>query len=322
MVALATQPQLPALSAEDKHLLRRYFALGQSVESLAAELASLSTQSSAPSTSSLDEFDLAAWTLSDPIAPHIAYRRAETQRARQERSLQTLETVLDAESPIERRRAATTILRTYANQLQRNRAAPPASPAAGTGGGRGARAAGGEGSVSTPSTDSSSFSRAHPIAALSNSASPHLPIPQSFSSSLAQPRRTPSPDRTEPEIIEHILDAIVDTDDPVALATAAAFISPDALIDDQPFDDPSAQLVAIRPQAEILTIDLDCHARHTPGPPETRTSITYISIDEGEHHTLRITLTRSPSGPHPNCWLVSRIDVNKDRDQDVGANTS
>jgi len=107
-----------------------------------------------------DAYDLATWTLHASIAPHIAYRRAEHLEHRKQRALAELDAILsNSDSPIEKRRAATTMLRMLSTQLYRSRTSdaspPPSSP---PGGGPALR--GGGGSVSTSSTHAPSSSRA------------------------------------------------------------------------------------------------------------------------------------------------------------------
>ncbi len=248
MVAPAPTTPLPTLSKPDRLRLTLYFATGQSTEALALELLQIQRQQSehlagkaessslsqaliiegtalAPIlsdsssdsaslrrsvTSSLpDSYDLASWTLSPEIAPHIAYHRAESLERRKQSALQELDTLLaTSDSPIERRRAATTMLRmlTRSNSPalrsggdrpggrepdpQRPHSSPP-SPAHGRGGGS-ARAAGGEGSVSTASPPADELDSA-PHSVTASSSHPHPSVPfvvssphlRSFASSAA-----------------------------------------------------------------------------------------------------------------------------------------
>ena len=139
MVAHATTSPLPQLSPEDKRLLRIYFRVGQSIQALADELISIqalhradSPHSSLPTPHSPppDEFDLATWATSDHIAPHIAYRKQELVDARREEALKELTTLVKhSGDALERRRAATTLLRMLSTQLHRSRAPQSTGPA-------------------------------------------------------------------------------------------------------------------------------------------------------------------------------------------------
>ncbi len=216
MVAHATTSPLPLLSPEDKRLLRIYFRVGQSIQALADELISLdainrsSTDSPQPIPHSPlpDEFDLATWATSETIAPHINYRKQELADARREEALKELTSLVKhSDDALERRRAATTLLRMLSTQLLRTKRDPspppplgtpplrgsfPSSPAAGTGGGRGARAAGGEGSVPTPPTNAPFTSDTQPNTTASDHNSCSAPSPSAQSAaSLHSPLPTP-----------------------------------------------------------------------------------------------------------------------------------
>ncbi len=275
-----------------------------------------------------DAYDLAAWTLSDPIAPHIAYRRSEHLEQRKQRALQELDTILAdaASSPVEKRRAATTMLRMLATQLTRNRAAPP-SPAPG---GR-AVLRGGEGSVSTPPTHSPSretlptsrithdpdSSSSGPSAA----SSPHsqLPTPHSpppppailnlspagagFRSSSVNPQARPHPNLTPQDLITLAVVAVKNPTDQLTRDTLEHFLTPQATINHEPVLNLESQLTPLAPKLKVVQIFRDSRVKEDPGPPQTRTSDSWL-IQPGRSNGYRITLTRADSGP----WLISAID--------------
>jgi len=330
MVVAAPTTPLPALSKGDKLRLTLYFSLGQSVEALALELldihrghqshlanptqppapfsealttentalapilsspssSALSTQSSAPP----DSYDLAAWTLSDPIAPHIAYRRAEHLEQRKQRALAELDTILAdaASSPIEKRRAATTMLRMLQNpehprpHHQRNRSShPPPS-------GGGAALRGGGGSVSTPSTHSPS-TNSNPASPLAHDAGCSTPSPHlrsSASSTSASPLSTPNPSLSPQQVITHILRALEQPENPAHLATFESFLSPEATIHDEPARPP------LNPDQEAAD-------------PTTGETYTQLITPANSPATFKVTLTRPTSGAHRNCWLLQSLD--------------
>ncbi len=210
MVAQAATTPLPQLSKPDKLRLTLYFAGGQSTEALAqtllelhqnhqaanptnprapipqplitenTALAPILSSNSGPGTrdSALpDAYDLAAWTLSPEISPHIAYRRAELAERRKQTALAELDTILaTSTNPIEKSRAATTMLRMLQNPRTAVRGfsdppspaapppAPPPPPVSVPGCERAAavrRDRGGEGSVSASATRAPSSSKEH-----------------------------------------------------------------------------------------------------------------------------------------------------------------
>ncbi len=316
MVAHATTSPLPLLSPEDKRLLRIYFRVGQSIQALADELISLDAINRSSPDSPLpiphsplpDEFDLATWATSDQIAPHIAYRKQELADARREEALKELTSLVKhSGDALERRRAATNLLRMLSTQLTRNRAPSPASPAAGTGGGRGARAAGGEGSVTTsathsPSRETPATSRithdsSPPPSASSAASSPHSPLPT-----------PPPPDSAAPALLRLTLYAIMSPKDLTHRAALEPHLAPQATINHEPILNLESQLSAISPKFEVTElVPDDYQVKLFPGPPESRTSICTL-YQVGRNNRYLITLTRAPAGAHANRWLISAIE--------------
>lgn len=158
----------PALSALDRALLTRLYTLP--TPSLEALLASLTdhTIEDAPSTL----FDLSEWANQDHIKPRIETRAAQVRDSEQREMIALLkELAKTSENPIEKRRAATTVLKALGlgalYPLRVGRASgPPSSPRTG---GRGVGAGGGDGersipthTTSTPSSSSSSSSTSPP----------------------------------------------------------------------------------------------------------------------------------------------------------------
>jgi hypothetical protein len=147
VVATATTSPLPNLSREDRQRLTLFFKHGEDFAQLADKLAeqlnaaapgpsdpllrvlaSGSPQHSAPSTqhspSDLDEFSLQTWASQPEIAAHIACRRAEADYRARKNAITFLEEVLrSTDNLIEKRRAATAILRILSRA-----GAPPIRP--------------------------------------------------------------------------------------------------------------------------------------------------------------------------------------------------
>jgi len=275
-----------------------------------------------------DAYDLAAWTLSDPIAPHIAYRRAEHLEQRKQRAFQELDTILAdaASSPIEKRRAATTMLRMLATQLSRNRVPSPASPAPG---GRGARAAGGEGSVSTPPTHSASHNTPptspltiepalpqHSVLSTQHSAAPKpaslvLDFAGGIRSISINPQARPHPDLTPKDLIALALIALKTPTDRPTRNTLEHFLTPQATVNHEPILNLESQLTPLAPKLKVVQIFDDDHVKEDPGPPQSRTSTSSL-VQPGRSNRFHITLTRADTGPHPNCWLIAAINPIKD----------
>jgi hypothetical protein len=145
MVAAPTSP-LPDLPREDRRRLSLFFSCNEDLAALAAALnkelpppppptalpqssaptpdSQLPPQHSAPSTQhsppDLDEFTLQSWSTRPDISAHIDYRRREAEYRARKTALHFLEEVLRATNDlIEKRRAASAILRTL------NRAGAP-----------------------------------------------------------------------------------------------------------------------------------------------------------------------------------------------------
>jgi hypothetical protein len=138
VVATATSSPLPTLAREDRQRLTLFFKHGEDFALLADKLAeqlnaaepsSPSDPSSprprvsacasppqhsalSPQHSALDEFSLQTWASQPEIAAHIACRRAEADYRARKNAITFLEEVLrSTDNLIEKRRAASTILR-------------------------------------------------------------------------------------------------------------------------------------------------------------------------------------------------------------------
>ncbi len=106
MAAAATTP-LPELSADDAALFLRFIGSG-TLDSLAASL----DKTPLPHTTGWTLVDLYRWSTSESIAPWLAYHKSQVFDSRKTSALNHLTDLADnTQDPIERRRAATTILR-------------------------------------------------------------------------------------------------------------------------------------------------------------------------------------------------------------------
>jgi hypothetical protein len=150
VVATATSSPLPTLAREDRQRLTLFFKHGEDFALLADKLAeqlntaepsSPSDPSSprprvsacvsppqhsalSPQRSALDEFSLQTWASQPDIAAHIACRRAEADYRARKNAITFLEEVLrSTDNLIEKRRAATAILRILSRA-----GAPPIRP--------------------------------------------------------------------------------------------------------------------------------------------------------------------------------------------------
>jgi len=307
-------PLPTALSPLDQALLTRLYdraTLSDLFDSLKAE-----PIDGAPAS----RFALTEWACREDIKPWIDIH-ANQQRESEQREMIALlkEIARNSENQVERRRAASTILRTLSSpsspslregaggrERRTSRSSqpkcktdPPSSP---TGGG--GRAAAGGGSVSTlsteppgaaahPSAESATTDKPQPLSALN-------PQPSSHARPLSLPPIPPPSPDLRPEKIAHLaLMAANRRHIPDYLAKLKDFLAPDATFEGRPITDVPSQCPPFHPNGAISFL-----IRGQPTPTQVQVRVTAANPP----HQL-ITFTRSSDGPFPHCWLISDISL-------------
>jgi hypothetical protein len=288
MVSAPTN-SLPALNQHEQELLAHFLILRYDFVALAESRKLLPEQ-------------LLAFAESRAVAAHLAAFKsfAETAVALRHleariKSLDILERIATtSESPIEQRRAASTIFRGIG--LQRDRQSPSEPSGASrrsiayAPGEHASHSGGSRRSVLTPD-------------------SPPRPRRSIFLPPI--PTSPSAPSRTLPasEVLHHINFALSDHDKPESDGIIEAFLAEEATINGTPARNQSVRDLISRmiPKGEIVQTQSDENPRVDPGPPETLRSDLWLIHNGGRQTRISINLARAASGPLEGAWLITSL---------------
>jgi hypothetical protein len=114
-----------------------------------------------------------------------------------------------------------------------------------------------------------------------------------------QPRITPSPTLTPRQLVEAAAPGLMESRDPVSLATLEALVSPDIKIAGDPLTNLGRQARSLNVGGRVLHYLDD-------GQIDANTHRYRLVFSKGTPRIVFI-LTRSPTGPHPGSWLISQL---------------
>ena len=258
----------------------------------------------------LQPAQLLAFTLSPAVSAHLsafkafgdtllALRLQETQL----KSLDVLEKIATtSESPIESRRAASTILR------------GPCIPGGLPGGTplRGARKPGAlsrhhfspeNGDAENPALHGEDSIAPSPAHAPSRAAKHSAPLP--FGSPREEDCATEPDPALTPETVIHTLTYSLALRTPALLR----FLAGSATVNGRPVTAATlhAELSALIPRTKVVQVQTGAHTQ-SPGPPETFTTHIYLIHDGGRQIRIKTTLTREPTG-ETHQWLLAALHI-------------
>jgi hypothetical protein len=287
--ALSTPSSAP-LSPLDTALLTRLYK----TTSLPALFDSLSQRTITGAPTSL--FALTQWANQDHIKPWIDIHAAQIREAEQREVIALLKDIAKtSENPVERRRAASSILRALGAQRPQRSPSEPRPSGSGT-----------------RRTSTAQFITGNPFDSPSSPAHPLTPSPlhPSTNSPLPAPRGTPkltpSPSLSIFEAAKAVGLALLNPENPDDLATLQAFLAPGCTIDSQPVTTLPAQVRALNRRGEL---------RQLIGPYQKSDQLynpaadfcTLKAVYTQKPHRTCLSFARSPTSPHPNAWLLTAI---------------
>jgi hypothetical protein len=281
---VAATPSLPELSPREAHLLAVFLILRYDFVALAEN-------------EKLQPGDLLAFAQSPAVTAHLAAFKAFSETAFALRHLEARIKSLDilekiattSESPIEQRRAASTIFRGIGLQRQ--------SPSEPSGASRRSLA---------PCSPSEGGPAIHNI-------SPSLRdrVGGREPEAHCAPRAVPSPQLSPADIINALTASLAESRRPASAATLLAFLAGAATINNQPATPATLQTLISKhiPATPVVQVQIGDDTTVSPGPPETFTTHIYLIHDGGRQIRINTTLTREPTGRHPHSWLLSALHI-------------
>lgn len=285
-------PSSAPLSPLDTALLTRLYE----TTSLPALFDSLSQRTITGAPTSL--FALTQWANQDHIKPWIDIHATQIREAEQREVIALLKDIAKtSENPVERRRAASSILRALGLGAQR----PPRSPSEPRPSGSGTRRT----SIAPFITDNpfdSPSSPPHPLTSSPVHPSSTCPLP----APRGTPKLTPSPSLSIFEAAKAVGLALLNPDNPDDLATLETFLAPACTIESEPVTNLRSQVRALNRRGEL---------RQLIGPYQKSDQLfnpaadfcTLKAVYTQKPHRTCLSFARSPTSPHPKSWLLTTI---------------
>jgi hypothetical protein len=344
VVATATNSALPTLPREDRQRLTLFFQCGENLATLADKLNAAQnsgpkdsgpspSQHSAPSTqhSDIDEFELQSWSTQPDIAAHIAHRRAEAAYRARKNALEELERILkETDNLIERRRAASAILRTL------NRAGAPTGRSSSPTLDRPTRPRAIE--VGSPDFDAPRTTLSTQSSALSTpTQSPRRPDPVSIEDAYAHkegdiisPKTSlPDPARSPEDLLTLILAALKNPDHPDkatgphTLFNLAGRIRKRTHAEFDNYVNNYLHSVIRGVWSYTSCEQLTCARRKTNIYDRHYVKASYfLTLSDSATRYLYITLELNSSGPLKDAWTLKHLFADRNKDLSFDRDTS
>ena len=265
---VATTPSLPELSEHEARLLHTYLILRYDMVALAEQEKLLPGQ-------------LLAFAHSPAVRAHLASLREFAEESFALRALESRTTAINqlediartTDNPIEKRRAASTVLRNLGLPLRGGRASSrTAAPA-----------------IHSPSNSGPSrTSRA----------------PAKYKPSDV---RSPTPNTSRGDIA-YLITKALETQAPASLATLHAFLAPDGTINGESAPESPDDFIAAAP--DLLALDTPATSSNytfASEGPEPHPCLITLSHDSAPDSRFILHYIRAVSSPHAGCWQVKSL---------------